>query len=209
MLLFGHIGITVGAALAAQRIYTHFHTQSSPHTETAGNSVEVTRDVSASDSSVRELFDLRIWLIGSILPDIIDKPLAVFTGDGRLLAHSLIFSGSLFAGGLFLAFFRKRLWLFALSLASMIHLVLDSMWKSPQDLFWPFYGFSFTLHHDGGWFTSIVHEFLENPAVYIPEIVGMLIILGYLGLVIMKKYGNTTDQYRHIQQVLRTSKRIL
>ena len=61
---------------------------------------------------------------GSVLPDLIDKPLGFLIyhsfGNGRLIAHTLLFNVSLLAICLYL---DKDYWL--IGVASMLHLVED------------------------------------------------------------------------------------
>lgn len=85
---------------------------------------------------------LPVCMIGSLLPDIIDKPIGYLIlpelGDGRLIAHSLI--GLLIIG--FLVFCLSRHFLSAIACAIGIasHQVLDTMWRIPVNWFFPFLG---------------------------------------------------------------------
>jgi len=80
-----------------------------------------------------------LLIIGSLLPDIIDKPLGLTIyhgfGNGRLIAHTLIFNLVL----LLLIFVFKRK-LLIIPIASFLHLIEDEMWKDPIILFYPFFG---------------------------------------------------------------------
>ena len=83
--------------------------------------------------------DLFLLVVGSLLPDIIDKPLGLILyhgfGNGRLYAHTLLFNVSML---LIILIFRRD-W-FVLPIASLLHLVEDQMWKQPKILFYPFLG---------------------------------------------------------------------
>ena len=104
--------------------------------------------------ALRYLKDRRIVLlsvIGSILPDLIDKPLGhVLLNSsvdfGRIYAHSGLFMLSvLFIGMVYRQ--RKGSWIMlGLALGIISHLILDSMWQLPVTLFYPFQG-DFGMHH--------------------------------------------------------------
>lgn len=81
-------------------------------------------------------------LIGSVLPDLIDKPLAIFIspGMGRLLAHSL-----LFVVFLLICSIGMRIWfhtwkLLPLAVMTLVHQLMDQMYTLPQNWFYPFLG---------------------------------------------------------------------
>ncbi|HEY3419795.1 MAG TPA: metal-dependent hydrolase [Methanomassiliicoccales archaeon] len=89
--------------------------------------------------------------LGSILPDLIDKPLGhiILTGSidfGRIYAHSGLFFTAILVLGV--AYRRKKgSWIMmALGAGLLSHLVLDSMWELPVTVFYPFLG-DFGLHH--------------------------------------------------------------
>ncbi len=109
MLLFGHIGITLGVAWLVE-------------------------------SRLKVKMDYRLIIIGSLLPDIIDKPVGMIIlplHNGRVFGHTLLFILILLLIGL-----KYRKFLF-LSFASFLHLIEDEMWKEPKTLFWPLLGFEF------------------------------------------------------------------
>jgi len=84
--------------------------------------------------------DLAFLALGSMLPDIIDKPLGLLAfgtlAAGRTIGHTLLFLLVLAA----LAFYLKDLRLASVSIGVLAHLVLDFMWQSPVILFWPLLG---------------------------------------------------------------------
>jgi len=86
--------------------------------------------------------DLAFLALGSMLPDIIDKPLGLLAfgtaEQGRTFGHTLLFLIVLAT----LAVYLKNLRLASVSFGVLAHLVLDSMWKSPAILFWPLLGIS-------------------------------------------------------------------
>ena len=85
--------------------------------------------------------DLRFLLIGSLLPDIIDKTLYLFsfTNNSRTYGHTLLFAVlSLFA--IMIITNRenpKRKSYLLIPIALLFHLVLDEMWMFSETLFWP------------------------------------------------------------------------
>ncbi len=95
--------------------------------------------------------DYRVLLLGSMLPDIIDKPLAFLLGiEGRNVAHSLVFGVTLTT---FLVLplvipqiYPKRIArrmtnpLPVLTVGLWTHLLLDRIWQQPSVVLWPFLG---------------------------------------------------------------------
>jgi membrane-bound metal-dependent hydrolase YbcI (DUF457 family) len=89
--------------------------------------------------------------IGSILPDLIDKPLGhiLLNGSidfGRIYAHSGLFFMAILVIGL--AYHRKKgSWIMMALVAGLLsHLILDSMWEMPVTVFYPLLG-DFGQHH--------------------------------------------------------------
>jgi membrane-bound metal-dependent hydrolase YbcI (DUF457 family) len=89
--------------------------------------------------------------IGSILPDLIDKPLGhiILNGSldyGRIYAHSGLFLICIVAIGL-IYHHKKGSWILLLLAAGVFsHLALDSMWELPVTVFYPLLG-DFGVHH--------------------------------------------------------------
>jgi len=98
--------------------------------------------------------------LGSMLPDIIDKPLGLLAfgtaEQGRTFGHTLLFLIVLAT----LAVYLKNLRLASVSFGVLAHLVLDSMWKSPAILFWPLLG-NFPRAQDLG-----ILDYFPNTAVW-------------------------------------------
>jgi membrane-bound metal-dependent hydrolase YbcI (DUF457 family) len=117
----------------------------------------------------RSLKDRRFVVMavfGSILPDLIDKPLGhILLGSsvdyGRIYAHSGLFMLSVLIVGIAYRH-RKGSWiLLALALGIISHLILDSMWELPVTLFYPFQG-DFGLHHFPNYFEDSVLKELSS-----------------------------------------------
>jgi membrane-bound metal-dependent hydrolase YbcI (DUF457 family) len=118
--------------------------------------------------------DLAYLALGSILPDIIDKPLGLIVfgtpAMGRIFAHTLLFLLALTA----LAIALRDVRIASISGGVLAHLVLDSMWKSPVTLLWPFLG-NFPMTVELSTFSYIQQLLFEltNPSVLIPEVLGL------------------------------------
>ncbi len=181
MLVFGHAGITLGAAAlaagAAERL------QNVPYSK-----------VSWFVSLARRV-DIRILLVGSLLPDIIDKPVGQYFfretfSNGRIFSHTLLFFIVLAGIGLFVFRRYHQRWLLILAAGTFLHLVLDSMWTAPATLLWPSLGFTFEKEELTDWLANIFRELLSHPGNYIPELTGLVILIWFgLTLVFRKKTG--------------------
>lgn len=184
MLVFGHTGITLGATLVVGSTFSRAH-------------------FTARISPLLKRLDLRFVLLGSLLPDIIDKPLGHFIfrealGNGRIFAHTLLFLAVISLAGFLLYRRREQTWLLALASGSFWHLVLDKMWLTPRTLLWPAFGFAFEKLAIDDLLSHWLYA-LTNPEVYLPEIVGAL-VLAWFGLRLLRrrqlrdfiKYGQAT-----------------
>ncbi len=133
-----------------------------------------------------EVLRSRRWIlpvaVGSILPDLIDKPLghiifAETIGYGRIIGHSLIF----FIIILILAFFqwkyRGSLIGFGIGVGVLLHQVLDSIWKIPETWYFPLHG-PFPRGHFHGYFSSSFWRELASPQEWLAVL--LLIVIGVL-----------------------------
>ncbi|MCJ2519837.1 MAG: metal-dependent hydrolase [Candidatus Thermoplasmatota archaeon] len=103
---------------------------------------------------ISQQLDYRILLLGSMLPDVIDKPLGILLGiEGRNVAHSLLFSVSLtlflilplVVQNIYPSRIARRLTnpLPILTIGLWTHLLLDRIWQQPSIILWPFLGVGF------------------------------------------------------------------
>lgn len=125
--------------------------------------------------------DLRVLLLGAVLPDLIDKPIGsiLFTDHfdtGRIYAHTLLFAVMVLAG--VMAITRRgttarRRWM-ALPIGVFLHLLLD-MPLEAELLWWPVLGTEFPAFAEGA-FVDLIAYLLKSPWVVAQELVG----LGYL-----------------------------
>ena len=186
MLVLGHAGITLGAA----SLLSHALMRKRFSSEAA-----CPNDLSASKvswiASAGSHIDVRVLLIGSLLSDIIDKPVGQFFfrdtfSNGRIFSHTLIFLLVIVLVGFYLYRRWSKGWLLVLSFGIFTHLILDQMWRSPQTLFWPIWGFSFVQKDLTGWVPGMLHGLVANPEVYVPELLGTVLLL-WFGLVLLRR----------------------
>lgn len=82
--------------------------------------------------------------VGSLLPDLIDKPLGhiIFTslGNGRIFFHSLTVCTSVAALGVILLLWRRHPGLLFLAAGMLSHQLADAMWAEPRAWYWPLFG---------------------------------------------------------------------
>lgn len=167
MVFFGHLGPTV----AAVKIYGHFNKKVNK------NSMKI---------------DYRVVMLGSMLPDLIDKPIGAFLfrntfHNSRIFCHSLIFSFLLLLIG-FLYFRKsKNNNVILLGVCSLIHQILDSMWLYPKIFYWPFTGWVLPQRPEGQWLASTLTRLLTDPYYYVPEAFGFTLILYYFIPLIREK----------------------
>jgi inner membrane protein len=181
MLVLGHAGITLGAAAIAAGVVNR---------KTAAQ----TAKASWFDSLARYL-DIRILMVGALLPDIIDKPVGQYIfrdtfGNGRIFSHTLLFLLILTAVGIILYRSRRHTWMLALAAGTFMHLVLDEMWGMPATLFWPFMGLDFGKAEISNYLSNIFQALFTDPKSYIPEIAGLAILLWFgITVIVRKKAG--------------------
>lgn len=177
MLLFGHVGITLGASAVL------------------AGSVNLRREKIAWFVSLSKYLDIRFLLVGSLLPDIIDKPVGQYIfrdtfSNGRIFSHTLLFLIVISAFGFFLWKKQHQIWMLALATGTLTHLLLDVIWETPSTLLWPLLGFSFPKNDLEGWAQGIFYAMVHEPTVYIPEIIGLAIVLWFaVGVIRHKKVG--------------------
>lgn len=135
--------------------------------------------IAAADFTKR--LDLTFVAIGALLPDIIDKPLGEIVfgtpAMGRTFSHTMLFLLLLVA----FAAYARDLRLVSLASGVLSHLVLDFMWNSPVILFWPLLGnFPKAAYLDPLSYVEMLIMGLRNPAVLIPECLGLAYILYFI-----------------------------
>ena len=195
MLILGRVGITFGVALAGSSLRPESRANSALHVRAPR------RRLHSAIASLARRVDLRLLLLASLLPDIIDKPVGyvlfpdVF-GTGRLLSHALVFPIALAVTGMWLYRSRRSSLLLVLASGAGMHLVLDAMWRTPSILLWPFAGPLPRGLGVEGWLAGMLAALLTNPAVFAPDIAGGILlvpllraILGGAGLKLFLRSG--------------------
>ena len=207
MFVLAHTGITLGAAVLITGGLTSVH----PSQVIESGLTRVPRSSKSVLSQLTSPFrrpslwlttlgtniDIRLLLIGALLPDIIDKPIAYLFfretfNTGRIFSHTLLFLVVITLAGLYLYRNRTKLWLLVLAFGTMTHLILDQMWQTPQTLLWPLFGFTF--HTEETFYTADIIDWAPNtvdrlaadPALYVPELVG-LVILVWFALILLRR----------------------
>jgi len=193
MLLFGHAGVTLGAGILLDKLLTGNHpfgiktnpqpsslsSRPSPRSLRAERS-NLSDDPPTSPDPPRKHLDYRFLLVGSLLPDLIDKPIGgIFFyqtfQNGRIFAHTLCFTILLALLGACVYRRWRKSWFLILSFGSAIHLILDGMWLEPRTLLWPLYGWSFARVESVNflaWLPKMFHTLATEPGAYISELIG-------------------------------------
>ncbi len=123
--------------------------------------------------------DLRWVLFGSVLPDLIDKPIGsllfhdVF-GTHRLFAHAVVFPVVLLAI-VMLATRRGttgRKAAIAVVIGCFVHLLLDGVWTNPEAFLWPLFGIEFPEVAGSAFFT-LIGNMMRSPFMWAGEAVGL------------------------------------
>jgi hypothetical protein len=119
--------------------------------------------------------------IGSILPDLIDKPLGYIVFEatldyGRIYAHTVLFFLVVLVIGL-LVWYRYRSFVgVALALGVLSHDLLDAMWAEPANWYYPFLG-PFQGRHVENFFLSGLTQELTNPSEWLFALAVLLILV--------------------------------
>jgi inner membrane protein len=186
VLLFGHAGITLGVAT----VVTH--------------AIDKDRKTHGWFVSLSRYFDIRCLVVGSLLPDIIDKPVGQYFfrstfDNGRIFSHTLLFLILLTAVGFFLWKRYRQVWMLSLAAGTLMHLILDESWLAPGTLFWPLLGLTFPKIELTEWLRNILEAIFTVPKIYISELVGLAVVIWFAVVVIKRKsvtvflkYGKVT-----------------
>ena len=129
MLPPGHAGISVAIAFALEH--------------SLGRNLPTTDEDIGLQRQNGWYIDYRLVILGSFLPDIIDKPLEFWLLPSRSFGHTLLSGTLLILLGLTAMISTGSRAPLVLSIASIGHLLLDRMWESPETILWPLYGLSF------------------------------------------------------------------
>ena len=189
MLMLGHAGITLGAAAALDAALCKKHLFVTSRAPSSAGSDCGPR--TAWFASLAGHIDIRILLLGSLLPDIVDKPLGHLLfretfSSGRIFCHTLLFLLVVSVVGIWVYRKERRSWPLVLSFGTFTHLVFDRMWLSPGTLLWPLFGWEFEKVVLDHWLQSTLLALPTEPGVYVPEIIGA-IVLGIFCLSLLRQ----------------------
>ncbi len=124
------------------------------------------------------ILDLRFVIIGSLLPDLIDKPIGlVLNISGRGVFHSLIFILFLYSLLRF-RFSEKKLVLNSLLYGSIAHIFLDRVFLDLKIFLWPLLGFkiSYSVVDVNYYFLAVFNSLY----VQITEFMGLMILVSFI-----------------------------
>lgn len=213
MLVLGHAGITLGAAALLSGVLGSrvFKTTEKEGLELFSPSLRKSKTTNSFPNqkiswvtSLVSRIDLRLLLIGSLLPDIIDKPIGLYFfretfSNGRIFCHTLLFLILVTVAGLYFYRHHNKTWLLAFSFGILTHLILDQMWYTPRTLLWPLLGLNFERIDLSSWAANIFHALLTDPAVYIPELVGVVILFWFTWVLLNTKKTFVFIKYGQIR----------
>ena len=177
MLLFGHIGITLGIFIVLGILYPH----------------------------INSIFNKKYLIIGALLPDLIDKPLGmvIFSSslaNGRIIGHILLFSVIILLIGLFLYDKKMDIRILSLATGSFFHLMEDKIWGDPITLFWPLLGWGFpkdSVDRTGLEYLLVLINRSFHPQFsesYITEILGIGVVVIFALYWIRNKLSKTNPK---------------
>lgn len=128
--------------------------------------------------------DYRVVIAASLLPDIVDKPLASilvgsYSYESRAFGHSMIFIGCVALLLLIHWLWTRNNWLVPVVFGVVLHDLFDEMWTQAGVFYWPLLGWKFPKPTEFAWRELIslgdykIHllDFYDN--------VSMLILLYY------------------------------
>ena len=189
--IFGHVGLTLGVAYTGYRVVRQGllgnRAGLGAGTEAVKSTAQPVASTGDTDAGASLRFvglDYRLLIVGSVIPDLIDKPIGLWlapdlvNGSTRGIAHTLAFALVLLAV-LSLAFMpRFSPNSLALGLGNAGHLLLDQMWRNSSVLLWPFLGSdlpqragSISQYADSKLWDAL--KFYADP----PELIGAIVIL--------------------------------
>ncbi|MCX6688924.1 MAG: metal-dependent hydrolase [Methanoregula sp.] len=153
------------------------------------------------------LHDCR-WLIpcaiGSILPDLIDKPVGFLLfpetiGYGRIYTHTLLVTASIFIAGAMIWYWKRNPVVLGLGVGVLSHQVLDQMWLEPVNWYYPLLG-SFKGKMSGDALFTLIAGELHNPFEWI---LALLLLVGVLAFFYRERFlSDVRNQRRNLSGIL-------
>lgn len=169
MLLLAHVGITLGIAKGIKWAMKHL-----------------------GINELAENIDYRFVILGSMLPDIIDKPLGgiIFKetiGNGRIYSHTLLFLLFLLAVAAYVWSIYRKPGMLVVAGGCIVHHILDGMWLYPGTFLWPAYGWAFPKGNPENWL-QLWLSLLSEPGYLLPEIIGGSIIIFFVKDLVSRRH---------------------
>jgi len=200
MLLLAHAGITLGVTKLLNTAISRNHASTTISQNVKGPLPSASATAQSSTETRKTLWlsalvnhiDVRILLIGSMLPDIVDKPIGLYLfrdtfSTGRLFCHTLLFFILITLAGVYLWKVRGKVWLLVLAFGTFTHLILDQMWLAYRTFLWPFFGFTFEREDVTDWAAKMLRALHTNPSVYLPEFIGAVVLIWFVLVLLRKK----------------------
>ena len=205
MLLLGHIGITLGAALIVNGIFTR------KNYVNGKISIKYNQDSKGlqkqfSDNStltperswltrLSDRIDIRLLLFGSLIPDIIDKPLFLLgVADGRFFSHNILF---VLISFLIIHLFTRGNKSVSLPFLSGLasHIILDLPFVP---LFYPFISYNFYYIEEP--LIYWIRKLWTDPLVLVTEIAGILSIIFIIKYNKLYHFSDVTNYLKGFNQ---------
>ena len=201
MLFLGHASITLGLGLLLDSSLRKKYGSAIGETSVVTRKTDTIKKPTIANPPLGTIakvavfmrrMDYRLLILGSLLPDIIDKPIGMvffrdFFSNGRLFSHSLLFLVLITSLGLYLYRRWGKPWLLILSFGTAVHLLLDEMWNTPGTILWPFLGWGFEKKDLTNWFEKMWHSFTASPYVIATEAIGAIIIIAFIVVLVRRK----------------------
>lgn len=152
-----------------------------------GITVTLVRAVESQNQS--QWVDYRLLLVASLLPDLVDKPLAHLLFDrsiheGRMFGHSLALLLLLSIIHFVYRRWRQDSIIKTIIWGTAMHDILDVMWRHPGILFWPLYGWRFPRAVAEAWQGMMViggHPIRQLEVLDVVGVIMMLVFFTKLG----------------------------
>jgi inner membrane protein len=98
--------------------------------------------------TIAERIDYRLVALGSLLPDMVDRCVRAvstrkWSRDQHLVGHTLLLNAPVVLAGITLAKQHRDARLLGMGAASLSHLLVDPVIRSPRTLLWPLLGVGF------------------------------------------------------------------
>lgn len=147
--------------------------------------------------------DYRLLALSAMLPDFIDKPLAIWvfpdSHSSQNVTHSLLFNGLLLV--LSLLIWQKAL---PYTIAFNAHILADKMWYHTETFWWPLYGWDiFWQYKFMNTPTAMLQVYLDIIVTYPHVWLTELVALGVLSWFV---YQYRWYRWRNLRQFIKTGR---